>query len=449
MPKSLFPTIPDYPGNRKRVLREFAWVPITFLIAFGVSAYFDISERIAAWTQQTADHYNFDEMPHSLLISAITLCWFAWRRWQEANQEITRRLEIEKKLISERIQFQTLFNENLAGNAVVSKQGLILMCNPSFAQFLEISSPEQALGSNLTDYFKKETSWENIVSRIQLAKKADIGELSIIGIYGKRTKAIARAVGHFDEADMLTSLHLFAADVTELKMAESEISELLKENNYLLRHALDLQEEERRNIARDLHDDLGQYLNAIKADTTNIIKTDGLPDDASLLAKRIISHSDHIYRSARQIMHRLRPVALDELGLSAAINHLVSTWRSPDEASTYALNMTGPLDSLDEHIAINTYRIIQEGLTNASRHANASMITVNLNLVDATLAIQIEDDGKGMDLGKPNKGLGLVGMRERIKSIGGKFDISSESGKGVNINAHIPIKQFEESFNAG
>jgi signal transduction histidine kinase len=436
--------VPDYHDNRKQALRDLSLVVLTFAITFCISAYFDLSEFIVEWTEQTEDHYNFDEIPHSLLVSAVTLCWFAWRRWKDANREIDRRKATELALDNERRHFQTLFNENLAGNAVATPEGIIQMCNPAFASFLEVGSLQHAVGCNLADYFRNESYWANLVASIQISYT---GEADIVGLYGRRTRVILRAVGQFDQSHTLQSIHIFAADVTELKLAESEISVLLHENNYLLRHALDLQEDERRNIARDLHDDLGQYLNAIKADTTSILRSEGIHDDIQTLAKRIVSHSDHIYRSARQIMYRLRPVALDELGLTAALHHLINTWKQPDRETSYELHVSEGVDQVSEHIAINTYRIIQEALTNASKYAKASMVIVEVLQKEAHLQVNIKDNGIGIDIRKPGKGMGIVGMRERIKSIGGKFEISSHHGSGVTIRASIPLKQaVEESM---
>jgi signal transduction histidine kinase len=434
--------------DRKNVLLEFALVPCSFILTYLLAGYFELSEIFIDWTITSQDEYDIDELPYALAVATLAMSWFAWRRWQEIKREVRQRSLTEQALIAERLQFQTLFNENLAGNAVVSTQGVIQMCNPAMAGFLEIQSPELAVGNNLADCLQHGPSWAQLIAVVEEHQRVDIEQLSVIGLYGKRTYAMARVLGHFGQDGALQFLHVFAADITEIKTAESEISNLLKENHFLLRQALELQEEERRHIARDLHDDMGQYLNAIKANATSLANIPDLPANISEVAVNIIAHSDHIYRSARQLIHRLRPAALDELGLSAALQHLIDTWKYPSNGTRYELTiehaMDHKIDHLDDKLTINIYRVIQEAITNAARHAQASLIQVHLFMQDGSLMVDIKDNGCGIPLTRPHKGLGLAGMRERIKAVDGKFELSSAAGTGTRIRAVIPTTQKKE-----
>lgn len=430
--------------DRKNVLLEFAIVPCSFILTYLLAGYFELSEIFIDWTLTSHDEYDIDELPYALAAATLAMSWFAWRRWQEIKREVRSRNQTEQALLAERLQFQTLFNENLAGNAVVTTQGVIQMCNPAMACFLEIQTPELAVGNNLADCLQHGPSWSHLMEVVKEHQKVDVEQLCVIGVYGKRTYAMARILGHFSQDGSLQFLHVFAADITEIKTAESEISNLLRENHFLLRQALELQEEERRHIARDLHDDMGQYLNAIKANATSLVNMPDLPPSISEVALHIISHSDHIYRSARQLIHRLRPAALDELGLGAALQHLIDTWKYPANGTRYQLAIDDALDHLDDKLTINIYRVIQEAITNAARHAQASLIDVHLFMQGDRLIVDITDDGCGISQAEPHKGLGLAGMRERIKAVDGKFEVSSAAGTGTRIRAVIPITPIKE-----
>lgn len=221
-----------------------------------------------------------------------------------------------------------------------------------------------------------------------------------------------------------------------------EARNLLRQNHELLRHALHAQENERRQIALDLHDHLGQYLNAIKIDASGMIQSDSLPNDAKKIALRIVNHSDYAYKAAKQLICRLRPVALDDLGLSAAMQHLIDAWKKPGPDSSrsaeYSLEMSGGIDSFNEQDSLSIYRIVQEGLTNAARHSGASQIKINIHHDENTLSLLISDNGNGIRSGN-HMGLGLTGMRERVESLGGIFRIDSSPGHGTHILAEIPM----------
>lgn len=221
----------------------------------------------------------------------------------------------------------------------------------------------------------------------------------------------------------------------------SEIQDLFKLNHQLLHHANRMQEEERRRIAQDLHDDLGQYLNAIRIESTSIMHTQHIDDDIKVSAKRIADHSNHAYNTAKKMMYKLRPVALDDLGLSAALNHLISTWQTPNSTTQFELTITGDIDTLSEHLSIDVYRVIQECLTNVARHANAKTATLQVNILNNLLSLLVIDDGVGIKQKGPSRGFGLAGMRERIEAHDGKLTIESTLDQGTRISAYVPIVQ--------
>jgi glucose-6-phosphate-specific signal transduction histidine kinase len=223
--------------------------------------------------------------------------------------------------------------------------------------------------------------------------------------------------------------------------AQRELSDALAENRLLSQKYLMLQEEERRNLAREMHDELGQCLNAIKLDAVavrDIMR--GRDREAETAASSIIQLSDHVYDMVRGIMQRLRPAALDALGLHDAIGHLVGQWRRRHPDVDCRFEAAGDLAELGEVVNITVYRLVQECLTNITKHARAAAVTVSLQRIDAqTIRIAVRDDGRGMDLGARRSGLGLVGLRERVEALNGRLSLSSAPGRGMEVVALLPV----------
>ena len=244
---------------------------------------------------------------------------------------------------------------------------------------------------------------------------------------------------------------LYAAtlhDISERKLKEYECMTLLEGNRFLVHKSLAVQEEERRYLARELHDELGQCLTAIQADARIIHDRSGDADShLKASAQAILTLSSRIYDVVHSMMQRLRPVVLDDLGLIAAIEEEVNAWQQRYKTVDLQFNVDGDVSALEETINISVYRIVQEALTNISKHSEATRVTIELAKQEcddtACLLLKIEDNGGGMDPGQRNRGLGLLGMRERIEAINGSFSIHSEPGKGLRLQARVPLPEYE------
>ena len=240
-----------------------------------------------------------------------------------------------------------------------------------------------------------------------------------------------------------------AADARgELKQrlaAEERLSTMLAENRRLERASANLQEDERRKFARELHDELGQNLNAIKLDAV-CIRNAGAADPAGAeLACSIIDLVDRVQHTVRDMVRRLRPAGLDELGLTAALEDCIDGWRRRLPATEFELAV--PRDAADwgETLNIAVYRVVQEALTNVARHAQASRVAVRLaherggTAGTEAIVLQVSDDGIGAGPAERPKGLGLVGMRERVESLGGSFEAATPADGGFRIVARLPV----------
>jgi two-component system sensor histidine kinase UhpB len=230
-----------------------------------------------------------------------------------------------------------------------------------------------------------------------------------------------------------------AHDELNMRLAAQQALGLaLDENRMLSQRSMQVQEEERRNLARELHDELGQSINAIKVDAVNIRDHSQDLPDIHTSAVAIIDVSNQVYDVVRSLMQRLRPVALDDLGLRSAVQYGVDQWqrRHPDVRCKFDAH--GELDGLSEKVNITLYRLVQECLTNVAKHAIATRVTISLKRDRDKVRLDFEDDGKGFDLSERKQGLGLIGLRERVESLSGRFELVSAPGSGVRIKAVIP-----------
>ena len=231
-------------------------------------------------------------------------------------------------------------------------------------------------------------------------------------------------------------------DITERKHAEMAEREL-EENRQLTQLIQGHIEEERRFLARELHDELGQYVTAIKTFAVAIANKAGesLPEFRSH-AQTIAAAANHIYDGMHNIIRQLRPGSLDNLGLQETLKDSVMEWKKQHPTIAFELRLSGALEGLGESLNINLYRIVQESVTNALRYAEATNITITLErLPDHPLSLQISDNGVGMEVCHidARHHFGLLGMRERVQAMSGKFEVISEMNKGTTIKVDIPI----------
>ena len=236
----------------------------------------------------------------------------------------------------------------------------------------------------------------------------------------------------------------------QLEQAEAKTQNLFSENRMLVHASLVIQEEERKNLARELHDEMGQCLTAIQADAElirDISRRSEEGNDNRIItsANAILDVSSRVYDVVHSMMRRLRPSILDNLGLVEALKDEIDAWRSRHPETRYEFNYTGDLDALDEQINIMLYRIVQESLTNIAKHASADFVSVKIEQLDEQLNLIIEDNGTGIDLTGSNKskGLGLIGMRERVETIDGSFEIASLPGEGFKISINVPLRRSD------
>lgn len=220
-------------------------------------------------------------------------------------------------------------------------------------------------------------------------------------------------------------------------MAELEKTRL--ENRALTQHSLAIQENERQDLSQELHDEFGQSLTAIKAMTVTAAHQKA---DTGKIYAAITEICDHLMTVVRSMMQQLHPLVLTELGLKATLEDMAQHWSERNPKLELTLNCSDEVDGVDQAVAIQVFRVIQECLTNIVRHAQAHHVNIDLELPEkpqAMLKLKVQDDGQGCDLNKVNPGFGLLGMKERIKSLGGEIACQSQPGQGMTLSAWIPL----------
>ncbi len=240
-----------------------------------------------------------------------------------------------------------------------------------------------------------------------------------------------------------TGLYGVAQDVTEQKMIENEILQKNEQLKNLTSHLQQVREEERTTISREIHDELGQQLTALKMDIDWVKHKQNNPDEAVVSKlQEMLKMSDGIINTIRRISSDLRPAIIDDLGLIAALE-----WKCND----FEEKMGIPCQFIsnvkerkfENHFGINAFRILQESLTNVSRHAAAKSVTVSVSENETELLLEIADDGKGISNERIGNGktLGIVGMKERAALLGGELIIEGEKNKGTRTKLILPLKK--------
>lgn len=229
------------------------------------------------------------------------------------------------------------------------------------------------------------------------------------------------------------------------RRVEEQNLRMFAQNRRLARQLIQLQEEERRHLARELHDEVGQCCVAIKVDAACIAQDTGnrLPATQAS-ARAIIDTADRLHDAVRGMLHRLRPTGLDDLGLVACLQVLLNSW-SQRHGIAATFSAEGALDDFDEATNITLYRTVQESLTNIARHAGASRTVVALRRATASpddpdcITLTIDDDGTGLPVGDSRSGFGLLGMRERVDALNGRFSLTAAPTGGTRVEVVLPM----------
>jgi signal transduction histidine kinase len=220
----------------------------------------------------------------------------------------------------------------------------------------------------------------------------------------------------------------------ERQRAEKAEQELRTLSNQLVR----VQEEERKTISRELHDEVGQLLTGLRMELGTL--HNGAPDEEFQERLESVKQlAEESLRSVRNLALLVRPTMLDDLGLAPALH-----WQAKEFSRRYGIpvsvNVAGRLDGLPEALRLCLYRAIQEAMTNCGKHADANQVTIVVKQDETQVIASVHDDGRGFDALSQTPGLGLLGMRERVRALKGRMTVDSEPGGGTSISVELPAR---------
>lgn len=366
-------------------------------------------------------------------------------------RDITDRKKAERILLESQQSTEAILNALMYHIAVVDAAGTILAVNEAWLRF--------ALESGITDITQIGPG-ANYLDVCRTAIDRDRDELAaralqgIIGvIQGTLPRFYLEYPCHAPDAQRWFTMHVSPfrragspgavvahENITDRKESEDRIRELADALRRLSSHLDDTREEERGHLAREIHDELGQALTALKMDVTELRGHGAsLPERARDRLTIMSALIDQTSRTVQRLTGELRPPMLDELGLHAAV-----TWYIQDFEERFSIACTRTRfddpPPTDRKRATALYRILQESLTNVARHANAEEIEIAFSYDDGQVTLQVQDDGKGItdeEIRKPNSH-GILGMRERVEAYGGTLRISGRAGGGTAVHVTLP-----------
>lgn len=355
---------------------------------------------------------------------------------------------VVERLVSSEKKYKQLFENNP-----------LPMMMLSFPELNIIDANEAAV---LQYGFSKEKFLKKNIRDIQLSEdlinfkdyiKEDITEYHGAGIWKHRkidgNIIFVEIFVHGMFVDGLKTKLILAHDITQKIEAETKQKEYLEQIRLLTGHLQEVREEERKSVARDIHDELGQQLTVLKMEIAWMIKKlDEKDTDTKSKLTNLLTTIDGTMKTVRRICAELRPTVLDDIGLNAAMDWHAKQFQDATGINVIFTNFKEPFDTTAD-VKTALFRIFQESLTNVARHAEAQNVSVDVNTLNGFITMSISDDGKGFDINLTDQRstLGILGMKERSLTLGGEYTIISKPGKGTLVKVSIPIHESEQKMN--
>ncbi|RXT36591.1 histidine kinase [Bradyrhizobium betae] len=299
--------------------------------------------------------------------------------------------------------------------------------------------------------------WDAIVTQLEVGSVIALAlflvMMNVVGRALAPLQSLAQTMteiegGHYEARVAPGGAPELAAICAKLNHLAATLGEAVEEKRLLAERAVSLQDVERKEIARELHDEFGPYLFSLRAHASALAKqADGRAPSADSVRKHgaaLLEQINALQQFTRRVLERLRPVGLAELGLGQALESLSRLWRESYPGVRIETTISPSLGATGETADLTIYRVVQEALTNVFRHAGATAVNVVIEPADQLLTrdgrgcarVRVSDNGRGMEPGQ-KLGFGLVGMRERILALGGTLNVVSGDG-GLTVEALVP-----------
>jgi PAS domain S-box-containing protein len=356
--------------------------------------------------------------------------------------DITERKRAEAQLKATSLYARTLIEASLDPLVTISREGKIMDVNRA-TELVTGFPRERLIGSDFSDYFTEpEKAREGYQQVFKTGSVRDY-PLSIRHTSGRITNVLYHATPYRNETGEVQGAFAAARDITKRKRAEDALKESENRLRHLSSQLLTVQENERKRIAREIHDGIGQILTAIKFKVEDITqqmsKGKAYVKEKSL--EPIIPLIQESIEEVRRIQMDLRPSTLDDLGILATTD-----WFCREFEKIYSTIHVEKLINTHEnevpaHLRTAIFRVMQEALNNIAKHSKADLVHLSLQKTDGTIELAIQDNGRGFNLMEvlsvegSKRGLGLTSMRERTELSGGSFVVESTRGRGTVIRA--------------
>jgi PAS domain S-box-containing protein len=356
-------------------------------------------------------------------------------------QDVTERQRAEDAVRRAQQEFRDIFEYAEVGIFRASRAGRILLANQAFATLLGYDSPDELRALDLArDVYVDPDERARLVAEYEHRRGGWTLEIEWKKRDGTRFWVLLSSHAVKDEGGGTRYFEAFVQDITDRRRAQQELKRSRRRLQGLATRLEEAREQERKVMAREIHDELGQSLTALRMDLAWL--SGRLPADFPELAaraRRMIEDTERTIQTVRRLATALRPPILDDLGLVAAIE-----WQTEEIARRAALRYTLDLPGdvrLEEGLATAVFRILQEALTNVARHAGANAVRVSLQLRGDALLLEVSDDGRGIapEQLEDRRSLGLLGMRERAMAWGGVLDVRRGPERGTAVLLRIPL----------
>ena len=357
---------------------------------------------------------------------------------------ITDRKIAEEKLMISEAEYRNLFENSIMGISQSLPSGVYKRINKAYAEMYGYPDTTTMLAEiidNTKMLFSNPEDRKKVLEILNEKGLMAPTEFELNRCNGEKFWALIGAKQVVDNTGKLLYLQAEHIDITSRKKTEEELRKSKKMLEKLNQHLLEVRENERNQIALNLHDDLGQKLTAINLDIAWLKSRIGV-QSKTVRAKfeEMSSMIKETIESIKETSSFLRPAILFDLGLVAAINSQLTYFEKQTGIKCHFYFKPEEV-ILEDQISLILYRILQESLTNISRHSGASITEVTMHVLKNEIELVIRDDGRGIEKDKVNslKSMGIAGIKERVKSVHGKITFSGESGSGTRIKVIIPL----------
>ncbi|TBL76576.1 PAS domain-containing sensor histidine kinase [Paenibacillus thalictri] len=356
-------------------------------------------------------------------------------RGEPAQMMIAKDITANKQAAEMNNRLISILEETEHYIGMADVDGKLLYLNTFMKKMLGFTDENEGTGMLLTDLYPK---WEGTLIRREALDKASkqgswSGETVFLRKDYQLLPVYQTILAHKDPSDRIQYYSLVARDLSVIR-AEEEA----RLSKVIIQKTLEAQEKERTALARELHDHIGQSLYFVSINLHTLSgKPEVMPYDE--LIQSMLEQLDGAIVEIRSQLFRLRPQLLEHLGLAASIQHLVRSYQLAYPHMDIRFVHQAATRGIDSNTEIHLYRIVQEGLSNAIKHAEATRIEIILSWEENELRIQIWDDGRGIDKKNVGVGMGLRHMEERVNALNGTFHMYTGSHCGTKLTAAIPL----------